>query len=221
MTTRLAVLCAVFLMGVALVAKADRIEPIAARESFSRFPMAIDGWTGRRAADFDSKILTILGVDEYLNRSYHHDKRHAVGLYVGYYQSQRQGDAIHSPMNCLPGAGWLPVSDRDLAISVKTSRSPDTGDRTIVVNRYVIAKGEQKQVVLYWYQSQGRVIASEYWSKFYMVWDAMRTNRTDAALVRVIVPVVGVGEAAEAAAEATATQFVQSLFPLLGEYLPS
>jgi EpsI family protein len=221
MTTRLLVLCGVLLMGVALVAKADRIEPIAARESFARFPMTIDAWSGRRAADFDSKILTLLGVDEYLNRSYQQPSGVPLGLYIGYYQSQRQGDAIHSPLNCLPGAGWLPVSKSDLPIQVKTSRAAATTDRTIVVNRYVIAKGEQKQLVLYWYQSQGRVIASEYWSKFYMVWDAVRTNRTDAALVRVIVPLTGGADTAEAAAEAAAKAFVQSMFPLLGEYLPS
>ena len=57
------------------------------------------------------------------------------------------------------------------------------------MNLYVIRKDLDQQIVLYWYQSHGRVVASEYWGKFYMVYDALRLNRTDAAMVRITVPV--------------------------------
>jgi EpsI family protein len=221
MTLRLFILAATLFGGAAYLGRAERIEPVAIRESFHKFPMQIGSWRGERAADFDSKILTILGVDEYLNRIYRSDDKAPVGLYIGYYQSQRQGDSIHSPMNCLPGAGWLPVSKSQATIPVATSTKAVGEERQITVNRYVIQKGEHKQVVLYWYQSQGRVIASEYWSKVYMVLDAMRTNRTDASLVRVIVPTADLSAGAEAAAHRRAVEFVQRMFPLLGEYLPS
>ena len=186
--------------------------------------MQIGSWKGERIADFNSKILTILGVDEYLNRVYSRQDASAVGLYIGFYQSQRQGDTIHSPLNCLPGAGWQPISDTEITFTVPTSVADHTTvrqERSIRVNRYVIQKGEQKQIVLYWYQSHGRVIASEYWSKIYMVIDAVRTNRSDAALVRVIVPISGLSSEAESAAERSGVEFVKSMFPLLRDYLPS
>jgi len=138
-----------------------------------------------------------------------------VGLFIGYYQSQRQGDTMHSPLNCMPGAGWEPTKRERVILEVPESG----GTRRIEVNRIVIEKNLDKQVVLYWYQSHGRVVASEYWGKIYTVVDAMRLNRTDAAMIRLISPVApheaGVAPAAErVAALATA------MFPVLERYLP-
>ncbi len=133
-----------------------------------------------------------------------------VHLYVGYYQSQRQGSTIHSPKNCLPGAGWQPMKSDHITIPV------GAGD-LIEVNKVMIEKGIEKQVVLYWYQSRGRVIASEYWAKIYLVLDAIGMNRTDGALVRVISPVVD----SERMAEQQAVDFVKELYPLLGRHLPA
>jgi len=165
----------------------------------------------------EDRILAILGVDDYLNRVYVSPERAGVALYVGYYNSQRQGDSIHSPMNCLPGAGWEPLSRSFVKIPVTVA-----GDtKEIDANRYVIQKGLDRQVVLYWYQSHGRTVASEYWSKFYLIRDALRLNRTDAALVRVIVPIVPNQDGAETTAETQATDFIGSMFPVLSNYLPS
>ena len=111
----------------------------------------------------------------------------AVGLYVGYHDSQRQGDTIHSPLNCLPGAGWQPLEQGRITVSVRDHGTARPAP--IEVNRVVIGKGLDRQLVLYWYQSHRRVVASEYWGKVYTVLDAMRYNRTDAAMVRVITPV--------------------------------
>jgi EpsI family protein len=138
------------------------------------------------------------------------------GGLIGYYQSQREGDTMHSPLNCLPGAGWLPVSQSRTKIQVKDGEST----REIEVNDFVIEKGLDRQAVLYWYQSHGRVVASEYWGKIYTVTDAIRLNRTDAAMVRVICPVSGSDGAAERRAEEAATAFTKAMFPLLGRYLP-
>jgi EpsI family protein len=89
------------------------------------------------------------------------------------------------------------------------------------VNRYVVRKGLDTQMILYWYQSHGRVIASEYWSRLFLIRDAVRLNRTDGSMVRVIAPVLPDAENGEAAAEQTAAQFIKSLFPLLNDYLPT
>src|SRR4029077_16516881 len=133
--------------------------------------------------------------------------------------SQRQGDTMHSPLNCLPGAGWTPVQNDRLALRVPTGSGTMGGqaERPIEINRYVIEKGLDRQVVLYWYQSHGRVVASEYWGKIYMVLDAIRSNRTDGALIRIPAPIVS----SEADAEQRAIGFAQELFPFLGRYLPS
>ena len=101
---------------------------------------------------------------------------------MGYYGSQKTGDTIHSPKNCLPGAGWDPVRSGFATISA-------AGGRQIVVNEYVIQQDEDKQLVFYWYQGRGRVIASEYAGKFWMVGDAISRNRTDGALVRLNTPI--------------------------------
>jgi EpsI family protein len=130
-------------------------------------------------------------------------------LYVGYYGSQKTGDTIHSPKNCLPGSGWDPVRSGFAAISVAEGRQ-------IVVNEYVIQQDENKQLVFYWYQGRGRVIASEYAGKFWMVADAISRNRTDGALVRLVTPI----NDNEASARARLVRFTQDLFPQLDEIIP-
>jgi EpsI family protein len=158
----------------------------------------------------------VLGVDDYVSREYI-SKSGSIGLYVGFYQTQRQGSSIHSPMNCLPGAGWNPGTRSYIAMPVAPGSA--SNDQT-QINRIMIERGMDRALVLYWYQAHGRVVASEYWGKFYAVLDAMRINRTDGALVRVVSAVRGEGPEAEASAETEATSFVQSIVPLLSRYLP-
>lgn len=217
MILRLTVVAMALLAGAGFIARESRMEPVPIRKSFAEFPMDLAGWRGQPGQPFDPKILAVLGVDEYANLTFTRQAHPAIGLYVGYYQSQREGDTIHSPLNCLPGAGWEPVAKGRLEIPVSTA----TGARTLSVNRYVIQKGVDRQLVVYWYQSHGRVVASEYASKVYLVWDAVRSNRSDAALVRVITPVPDGSPEADAAAERRAIGFVQGLFPRLSDYLPS
>ena len=168
------------------------------------------GWKSTRSVEFDPKIVTILGVTEYLNRVYVREQDRAqAGLYVGYYKSQRQGESIHSPLNCLPGSGWQPITSGRAIIPIPPDASPSPAAPSIEVNRYVVQKGLDTLLVMYWYQSHGRVIASEYWGKFYLVADALRLNRTDAAMIRVMVPITS--PAATEAADRTATNFVQAM----------
>ena len=214
MLTRAGILFLFLASGAMLIASTERPERPISRLPFSEFPMDIGGWMGERLPPIEEKILAVLGVDDYLSRAYFTpDRSSVVGLYMGYYGSQRQGDTMHSPLNCIPGAGWEPVSSTTIPIQVGANTE-------IVVNRYVVQKGLDRQLVLYWYQSHGRVVASEYWGKLYLIGDAIRLNRTDGSLVRVIAPIAIGSEDGGAAAELVATQFVRALYPTLDPYLP-
>jgi len=219
MKIRIIILCLVMLSAAAALSYASRPEIVPIRQSLEGLPMWFAGWEGRRLPDSSQRVLDILGVDDYINRSYFRANSPTVSLYIGYFQSQRTGKSIHSPLNCLPGSGWIPVRNERVFIPV----NPANNDDAIQVNRITIRKGTVSQVVLYWYQSQGRVIPGEYMGKIYTVLGAMRTNRTDAALVRIISPIQNnalLKDQAEEASEKAAIEFTQALFPLLADYLP-
>lgn len=146
------------------------------------FPKDIGNYKTVAEIPFDQDTLRVLGVTDYVNRVYLSPTQGELGFYLGYFRTQRTGATIHSPKNCLPGAGWQPTESEIYQLSLNDGRK-------VPVNLYVIRKDLDQQIVLYWYQSHGRVVASEYWGKFYMVYDALRLNRTDAALVRITVPV--------------------------------
>ncbi len=209
----------------ALMAHGSRTEPVLIRQPLANLPLQFGDWHGRPFPDMEARILAVLGVDDYINRAYSRQGGAVVSLYVGYYRSQRQGQTIHSPLNCLPGAGWNPVRRDRVGIPVNGNGAGGTeagraAGRLIDVNLIVIQKGLEKRVVIYWYQSHGRVIASEYWGKICTVIDAVRSNRTDAALVRITSPVAGLERTAELRSVEISVQFVQELFPLLNRYVP-
>jgi EpsI family protein len=174
------------------------------RERLESLPLVLDGWEGRPAAALANDVVAMLGVDEYIYRTYIRDGI-PVSLYAGYYESQRRGDTIHSPQNCLPGAGWHPVSSGTLQL-----------DRAGRVNRYVIQKDLQQQVVLYWYHGRGRIVANEYANKAFLTWDAAWLRRTNGGLVRIMTPVVGSTDAAVEHAAA----FASTLLPALQRLMP-
>jgi EpsI family protein len=210
---RTAALCLCLVAATVVITRASKSEPTLPREPFEALPMSIESFTGRRSANLDDKVLKVLGVEEYLNRVYRSSQNGLpLGLYLGYWASQREGDTIHSPMNCLPGSGWQPVATGRVAVPFAGSGAE--------LNRVVVEKSGERLLVFYWYQSHGRIIASEYVSKIHMVLDAIRTNRTDAAMVRVVVPIPLNDAAAEAAAETEALTFVRALLPLLDRHLP-
>jgi EpsI family protein len=216
---RLIVLAAVFVATAALVETSQTQRTIPSRPPLRAFPIQINEWTGRVSPDFDERVVKVLGADEYLTRMYRQGAALPVDLFVGYYGSQTTGAVIHSPLNCLPGAGWQFISRERVGLEVG-ARAQDAGSaRTVIVNRVVMQKGEERQVALYWYHERGRVVASEYMSRAYMMLDAARYGRTDGALVRVVTPAGTDGAAEEAAARLT--EFVQTIFPLLDGYLPA
>ena len=214
MTVRLLVLAGCCMATLAYTTHAMRPEPVALREPLSGLPATLNQWTGRETAPFRDDVVASLGVDDYTNRVYVAAAEAPVALYVGFYRSQRQGDTIHSPLNCLPGAGWQIVDRQRADLDVPARGSVPR------VNLFVIQKGLDRQVVLYWYQSHGHVNASEYWSRADLIWQAMRFNRSDAAMVRVITA-IGPDDATGAAAARRALRFAQAMFPHLERSLPS
>ncbi len=174
----LAVLAAA-ISGLAMMSHGEATPPAL---PLAQFPKQVNQFSSIADIPFDKETLDVLRPSDYLDRVYYSPGIGEVGLYIAYFETQRTGAAIHSPKNCLPGAGWQP------AVSEITTMKLADG-RKVPINMYLIRKGLDEQVVLYWYQSHGRVIASEYAGKFYMVYDALRLNRTDAALIRVTSPV--------------------------------
>jgi EpsI family protein len=184
-------------------------EAITPHQPLRTLPYVLGSWTGTEQP-LTERIVQAVGVSDYANRIYFSQKEGLAQLYVGYYATQRTGDTIHSPKNCLPGAGWDPVQSGYATISL-------SGGRQIIVNEYVIQQGLDKELVFYWYQGRGRVIASEYSGKFWMVADAISRNRTDGALVRLITPMNDSEEKARARLES----FTQLVFPPLDSLIPN
>jgi EpsI family protein len=205
---RLAVTAAALLGAFILLHSASHGEPIVSHQPLRDLPYAVGTWSGQESP-LSERIVQAVSVSDYTNRFYFANGIVPVQLYVGYYASQKTGDTIHSPKNCLPGAGWDPVHSGFATI-------PVAGGRRIVVNEYVIQKDENKQLVFYWYQGRGRVTASEYAAKFWMVADAISRNRTDGALVRLITPI----NDNEANARARLVGLTQDLFPPLDGIIP-
>ena len=177
------------------------------RQPLRTIPQKIGDWRGVDVP-LETSILKVAGVDDYLNRNYGSSSGLALNLYVGYYMSQSMDDKMHSPKNCLPSAGWQPTN-----ASVVRLASPYG---PVPVNVYVVQQAGDRQVVVYWYQSHGRIVANEYWARLYMVADALRANRTDGALVRIVVPV----RAKEAQAREQALQFAGLMLPEFDRVFP-
>ena len=184
-------------------------EAVPLAESLDRFPMRIGEWQGKTRY-FAPEIYEKLGVSDSLLRVYFNPKGQRVWLYVGYYQSQRRGAQIHSPKYCLPGGGWSVLRQRVREIPIPS------GEPVRAVEA-VYQKGGEKEVFLYWYQSRGRYITSEYMQKLHMLLGALRYNRTDAAFVRYSVPVE---QDDVAKAVRIGIGFIQQTVPILNRFLP-
>ncbi len=170
-------------------------------------------WTMAGEGFVDQETRDVLKADEILTRSYQSSATQLpANLFVAYFRTQRTGQAPHSPKNCLPGNGWSQSESGHISVDIPGRATP------IEINRYLVAKGENKSIVLYWYQSRDRVVADEFKAKMYTAVDAMRHNHTDTALVRVVVPVVNNDD--KAATDA-AVDFVKDFFNPLRAHFPA
>ena len=215
MRFRLFVVAVVLVFGALSVRTVGHGQPVALKRPFWQFAMELAPWTGtdiRLTQAIEKKV----GVSAYLFRTYTRPDRKnmPVNLYVGYYESQKHGEMIHSPKNCLPGNGWFIESRDDITLDIPPYQP-------FTVNKFVIANGIERQVVLYWYQQAGgRVITNEYLGRAHLVIDALTKKRTDAALIRVIVPTRDDQVESREASTATAVEFVKAAYPELMRFLP-
>jgi EpsI family protein len=199
---------------------------VPAHQPLAQVPTAIGPWNISQDIPLSQDTLDVLGQGDFLNRVYGHSPTLAqsdaqtqssvnpvvpVSLFIGYFPTQRTGQTIHSPQHCLPGAGWTFESSRYVDM-------PDVNGKLYNVGEYVISNGDTRQFVIYWYQAHGRSIANEYKAKLYMVSDAIRTNRTDGALVRIITTILP--SEPVSSARARALLFAGKLAPLLPEFIP-
>ncbi|HEX8143884.1 MAG TPA: EpsI family protein [Pyrinomonadaceae bacterium] len=182
------------------------------RRLLKDFPTQIEAWQ-RIGADevLDERTADVLRADDYLSRYYARADGRVASLYVGYFASQRTGATYHSPLNCLPGSGWTMNEAATIRIT------PADGSAPFEANRYIIQNGDDKQMLIYWYQGRGRYVASEYWGKIYTVLDSVRRRRSDGAIVRVMAPV---GKSEQAALDA-ALSFAAQVAPVLPGYVPN
>ena len=181
------------------------------RKQLKDFPSQIGAWqqTGVDGV-LDEPTLKVLRASDYLLRDFRSSAGQSANFYVGYYATQRDGASYHSPLNCLPGSGWILSEPGGV-----TLKGPDGS--SFVANKYVIENGSHKSLMVYWYQGRGRAIASEYWGKVYTVIDSVRLRRSDGAMVRVTVPIV----ASEADALRSATELAEAAMTALPEFVPN
>lgn len=164
------------------------------RQPLAGFPAELGPFSMRSSEPIDPEVQAVLKADDYLVRDYRTADGKLANVFIAYYRVQKAGESMHSPKNCLPGSGWEPVlNDR---VTISAPRGP------LEVNRYLVEKGANKSLILYWYHSGNRVYASEYWGKAYLVLDTARTGRRDGAIARVVIPVRRDGDVDAATKEA-------------------
>jgi EpsI family protein len=213
----LVLLCAT---GALLYHRGD-VDKVPPSEPLSLVPQTIGAWSGKDVP-LQDYVLDVLGKGIFLNRTYLPDGVDSgfanerqdigpIGLFIGYFPTQRTGQAIHSPQNCLPGAGWSFESKGVTLLQDPSGNQHEVGD-------YIISNGRSRDEVLYWYRSHGRSIASDYLAKWYTLLDSIRYQRTDAALIRIITPVQE-GEDRQQAHQRV-VKFAENLNPLLPAYIP-
>ncbi len=189
----------------------NRGEVIAPREAMSGLPEQLGNWQQKNdEIRFSKQTESVLRTTDYTMREYVLPEGRSANLYVGYYESQRTGATYHSPMNCLPGAGWVMRDPQYIEI-------PHSDGRTFTANRYFIENGSYNEVMIYWYQGRGRSEANEYSDKINTIWDSVTRRRSDGAMVRIMTSVGADENAAVAAAVDLAARLAEKLDPHVPE----
>lgn len=201
------------LQGIVFYTVALRAENSPTPAPLASLSSDVAGWQLFKDVKIDQETQDVLKADDILNRIYVNPSRTASAfLFVAFFKTQRSGQAPHSPKNCLPGNGYEPIESGPIKVTVPGRSEP------VEINRYLTARGDEKSVTLYWYQSHDRIIAGEFAAKFWLIADSIRYHRSDTALVKIVVPVRD-GDAD--AATRTAVEFVKAAFPPLARQLPA
>jgi len=203
----------VALVATSVFALPEREENIPDRKLFVEFPLELEGWAGHTGI-LEQIYVDALKLSDYAMSDYLGADGGSVNFYSAYYDSQKKGASAHSPRSCIPGGGWRITSLEDHDIS-----GVNVGNVPLVVNRLLIEKGENKQLVYYWFQQRGRIITNEYLMKWYLFWDAMTLSRTDGALIRLT---TGLNSGQDiVVADDRLESFAKEISPLIPEYVPS
>lgn len=208
-----AILLSLLLVGQAcayyLLPKSEQAPAAPAMRSF---PAQLGSWKLVAEYPIEDEVQKVLRADDTLNRLYSSPSSPAaLNLFMAYFRSQKTGVAPHSPKNCLPGSGWAPLSSEIISVNVAGRPTP------IEVNRFIVARGTEKTLVLYWYQTAHRAIASEYEAKVWLVLDSLRYRRSDTAIVRIVAPLP---EGREAEVDRIATDFISAAIPAISAQIP-
>jgi EpsI family protein len=184
----------VLAVGCALLLSVRSQDDVRLAAPLASIPRELAGYPAANDVTIDDDQRRVAGMSDYVMRVFQHDSTDAFSVYVGYYASQRQGKTIHSPRNCLPGAGWEVMQNG-------TKHIPTADGGAYEVNRYVLANGSARALVYYWYQGRGRVAWNEYAVKWNLLRDAALTGRSEEALVRIVVPLTPMKAEASGAAD--------------------
>lgn len=204
-------LASLLLAGTGMLLHLRNPEIIPSRERLVSFPKQLREWKGTDL-EIPKDVSEVLGSGDFLFRNYSDvASQPPVNLFIAYFPSQRFGDTIHSPKNCLPGAGWSPLVSSHITLF-------SSGERPFEVNRYLVAKGRSRALVLYWYWAHGRAVASEYWAKYYLVADSIRLNRSDGSLIRVVTQLND--QESAAVAQRRMISLLNNVIPVLESYIP-
>ena len=204
-----------YILIIALVLGGFYISRVAKRDDaykgeliLEQFPAVLGEWRGEDELIGDN-VLDILKADSVLFRNYVNDSQQKINFYASYHRSQKEGQLIHSPKHCYPGAGWEIEHSEVIKLTLKSGHE-------LVVNKMLVSQNKYKELVLYWYQAQGRVTANEFAQRLDMIGGAIVYGRSDGSLIRVS---TAVGEDAEQAM-ALEVEFLDLFYPKLMEYLP-
>jgi EpsI family protein len=174
-------------------------------QSLDTIPMEIDDWQGSSAEKLSQAEEDVLRASSYIKRNYDREDASNAGLFVAFYAMQRAGEAMHSPKHCLPGSGWEIWNYSETEVPFE--------DGVAVINKYYIQRGQDRLLVLYWYQSYDRIVASEYYAKICLVWDSVVAQRTSGSIVRITVADTPEGER-------QALDLASKMMPLVKSVLP-
>lgn len=204
------VLIAILVVQVGVFYGSSRNEYVPELRPLMGMPGNFGEWRMVRQTQVEPEVQAELKADDTVVRDYLNPSGEGANLYIAFFKTQRTGVVPHSPKHCLPANGFVPLKSDIMMVDTATGQP-------IAVNRYIVSRGDTKQMVFYWYQMPHRVVAGEYQAKMYLVADALRYNRTDTALVRVVVNF----RDTEQATEKVGLDFIRAAFPALRGYFPS
>jgi len=191
---------------VSWVAASERLPPL---PDLQRFPSSLGEWNKTSEDRIDDSTAAQLQASRLMSWNYTQVQTGAAAnWFVAWFQTQRNGAQPHSPKVCLPGNGWIPEVSDEVVLATTAG--------TITANRYIVTHEKTRAVVLYWFETPRRAIASEWAAKLWVVADSIRDHRTDTALARVV---VFEGTQSDTAATAAAIQFAEEAYPALRQTL--